>query len=337
MPLDQPTEHDPVESFRMPLGDHIEELRRCLVRAIIGLAVALVPSLYFGFDLIGLMVAPLLQAMDVFGYTPQTITPDTSAGFFIYVRVSLVAALILAAPWLLWQLWSFIAAGLYPHERGTVYILAPFSTIMTLLAALFAYYVMLPVCVFFFFHFSTGFPVIDATDHGTIISLMERSVDRPAPPSNPDSAGPIQLPILSTDPVNPREGDAWIDQRSLRIELWLGGQVRTIGMMSERAVNPYTHLESYIGFASMLLLGLVVAFQMPVFMLILGWTGLIDPAQIVKMRKYALFTCGVAGAVLTPADPISMFLLWLPLYALFEFGLLLMRIVDPHKNPPEDL
>ena len=76
---------------------------------------------------------------------------------------------------------------------------------------------------------------------------------------------------------------------------------------------------------------------MPVFMLVLGWTGLIDPARIAKFRKYALFVCAVAGAMLTPADPVSMFILWLPLYTLFEFGLLLMRIVDPYKHPPEDL
>jgi len=134
MPLDQPQTDDPVESFKMPLGEHIEDLRKYLIRALIGLVVAMVPAFIFGFDLIGLLLRPLLEAMDVFGYTPQTITPDASAGFFMYLLVGLVAGLILASPWILYQLWKFVAAGLYTHEKRVVYILAPFSTVMVGLA-----------------------------------------------------------------------------------------------------------------------------------------------------------------------------------------------------------
>jgi len=337
MPLDQPQTDDPVESFKMPLGEHIEDLRKYLIRALIGLVVAMVPAFIFGFDLIGLLLRPLLEAMDVFGYTPQTITPDASAGFFMYLLVGLVAGLILASPWILYQLWKFVAAGLYTHEKRVVYILAPFSTVMVGLAVAFAYYVMLPVCVFFFFRFSTGFPVIDASEHGAMIRLLERSVDTPAPPPVSADGSPMRLPVYVGGPAEPAEGEVWIDRDTMRINVWVGGGVRTLALMSPRAVNPYTHLDRYISFATMLLLGIVIAFQMPVAMLIVGWTGLVDPKRVVKMRKYAMFVCAIAGAVLTPADPFSMFILWIPLYLLFEFGLLLMRMVDPYKTPPEEL
>lgn len=334
MPLDQPDDLDPVDAYRMPLGSHIEELRRCLIKALIGVVVALVPAVYFGFDLIGYLQLPLLRAMDVFGYTPQTITPDASAGFFIYVRVSLVTAVILASPWVLWQLWTFIAVGLYDNEKKTVYILAPFSTVMTLLAVLFTYFVLLPVCLFFFYRISTNFPEVDATQHGFMISTLESAIDTPPPPAVDNDAPVLTLTVRSEAPDPLADGMAWIDAGSMRIKAVVGGEVRSVGLMSERSTNPYTHLNLYINFATLLMLGIVIAFQVPVFMLVVGWTGLIDPAQVAMLRKYALFGSAVLGAALTPTDPVSMLLLWGPLYGLFEFGLLLMRLVD--KRPTAD-
>ena len=62
-------------------------------------------------------------------------------------------------------------------------------------------------------------------------------------------------------------------------------------------------------------------------MLVLGWTGLVDPAWFSRYRRHCIFLCFVLGAFLTPADLPSMFMLALPLWGLFEFGIVLMRVV----------
>jgi sec-independent protein translocase protein TatC len=85
----------------------------------------------------------------------------------------------------------------------------------------------------------------------------------------------------------------------------------------------------------MVALGIVVGFQLPVVMLILGRTGLIDARQIAAVRTYGVFGCFAAAAILTPTDVISMVIMALPLWALFEIGLLLMRLAQPADEAPE--
>ena len=70
-------------------------------------------------------------------------------------------------------------------------------------------------------------------------------------------------------------------------------------------------------------------------MMILGWTRLVEPSLLSKYRRYCIFVCFVIGALLTPADPISMFALALPLWGLFELGLIVMRLAyrKPTASP----
>ncbi len=336
MPLDQPDTSDPVESFRMPLGEHLEELRKRLIRALIGQVLALGISLYYCFPIMAWIATPLLQAQLALGYTPQTISTDASSGFLtVYLPVALIASLIIASPWIIYQLWQFIVTGLYHHERRAIYILAPFSTLMTLLAVAFTRYVLLPVCVVFFLSFAANSPTIKA---GEPEWLIRQLTGYEQPPANEDpSPTPLQLPVIDGPPAELTDGLLWIDRKETRLKLFVGGKTHSLILSNDRLVNPMPDLGMQIKFAAMLGLGIVIAFQTPVFMLVLGWTGLVDPKQVAGLRRYALFATAGAGAVLTPADPASMFMLWIPLYLLFEFGLLLMRIVDPHKNPPAEL
>ena len=74
-----------------------------------------------------------------------------------------------------------------------------------------------------------------------------------------------------------------------------------------------------------------MAFQLPVVMLLANWVGVVDRRTFAPYRKHAAFTCAITGALLTPADPASMILLMIPLYLLFEFGMVLMRFVTPAR------
>src|SRR5690606_10287463 len=91
------------DDLRMPLGEHIEELRKVLIRCIYGLVVALGIGIYFGKDIVAWMAQPLLQIMSRLGYPPQLYTMDSTAGFGVYLRVVLVSSVIFASPWIIYQ------------------------------------------------------------------------------------------------------------------------------------------------------------------------------------------------------------------------------------------
>ncbi len=242
----------------MPIGDHLEELRRHLI---VGLAGALLPALIlmlFGRHTVEFLCRPLLRILADHGLPAQLHVTKVTTPFAVYMKVSLFGGLILGAPWLVYQLWKFVETGLYQSERRVVLILAPFSGVMVLSGLAFAYWIMLPVCLAFFVSFMQGYP----------------------------------HPIA-------------------------GAQTSML--------HPIFEVDQYIGFVTLLALGIVVAFQLPVVMLIVGWSGLVDPRLLARYRRHCLFGCFVLGAALTPVDVISMIVLAIPLYGLFELGMVVMR------------
>ena len=344
MPLDQPTsttaEHWGNE-LRMTLGEHVEELRRYLIRSLLGIAVALAVTFYFGFELIGWMAQPLLQVQYAMGYSPQTIETDPSVGFTnVYLPVTLIAAAILASPWVIFQLWCFLVTGLYDRERKTVYILAPFSVLMTGLAVAFAYYILLPVSLLFFFSFESHYPDVAPAPPNPVMQMFLDAygiepVDTGSKSIAPDSVMVPLIPVVQADPAEPVQGMVWINQTDGHLKTFLNGQVRVLLAATHRLITPMPRMGQYIKFAALTTLGIVIAFQVPVVMLVVGWTQWVDPRQVGRFRKYALFLCAGLGAILTPTDIFSMFVLAIPLYTLFELGLLLMRLT--YKPAPDEL
>ncbi len=352
MPLDQPPENDPAydpEHYRaqdgpeperkklpndhtMPLGDHIEELRSRLVKMLIGVVIALVFTVIYSFQIISWLAQPLLHVQDMLGAPSPPIQTDPTAGFTsVYMPVVLIAAVIVAAPWIIWQAWQFIVVGLYEHEKKAVYILAPFSTIMTALGVMFTYYILLPVSLAFFINFVSFYPEYDLTSKP---SLVTRTVLDPymgntgsdLPEDFVFDTEPMSIPVLESRPDKPAEGDLWINADRERVEMFFDDQIRVVSQRSTKLITPLPAMNEYVRFAAVMMLGIVAAFQLPVVMLVLGWTQIFDPRGIGSLRKYALFGACALGAVLTPSDPFSMLVLAVPLYLLFEFGLLLMKL-----------
>lgn len=364
MPLDQPDENDPKNDpdyYRgelddqghyhldgdttMPLGDHLEELRGRIVKMLIGVVLALVITVVFGFQIIGWLAQPLLHVQAMLGVSAQPIQTDPTAGFTsVYLRVVLIAAVILAAPWIIWQAWQFIVVGLYDHEKKAVHILAPFSTIMTFLGVLFTYYILLPISLAFFINFVTYYPEYKVdTEPAKVTQWVLSPYKNTERVTRPDDfvfdLEPMNLPTLETAPKTPIEGDVWINAERDRIEMFTNGKLRVIDQRSTNLITPLPAMNEYIKFATFMMLGSVIAFQLPVIMLVVGWTQAFDPRSIQSIRKYALFVSFALGALLTPADPLSMLVLAIPLYLLFEFGLILMKLTYGRKveDMPTDL
>lgn len=324
------------DDIQMSFGDHLEELRRRLINALIGVAVVCCGTLYYGAEIVLWLQRPLHHIQREVGLPAMTVGLGVSTGFSIYLKVSVIAAIIIASPWVIYQIWKFISAGLYESERRVVMLLAPFSAIMTTLGVLFAYYIMLPLCLAFLISFSTSYP--PAADAGP--SFMDRltSMSMSAPPPGVGGSSAMQppqpgahestlIPLVAEDPVNAAEGQIWINTTTSEMKVKFRGLVRSVTLATGSAMSPLIEIGDYTDFVLLMMLGVVVAFQLPLLMLIVGWSGAVNPDWIVPYRKHCVFACFFLGAALTPADPVSMLVLAIPLWILFEFGLWMMKAV----------
>ena len=93
-------------------------------------------------------------------------------------------------------------------------------------------------------------------------------------------------------------------------------------------------LSTYLDFVMLLIMAISIAFQMSLVILLVGWTGIVSKETLRRKRKYALFICGAISAVITPADALSMLMMLLPLYLLYELGIVLL-VIAPAKAVAE--
>ncbi|MGD1915896.1 MAG: twin-arginine translocase subunit TatC [Phycisphaerales bacterium] len=325
--------HDSV--LAMPLGDHIEDLRRRLIIALLGLVPILLVSLVFGRQIIDIMLVPLRGALQARGLPPVVQVTGPMETFGAYLRVSIAVAVVVGLPWLLYQAWKFAAPGLYAAERRFVYVLAPMSVGLTLASVAFLYFVMMPIVLAFFIGFGQA---LGGPSPGT--------ADTPPAMVFPE------IPSLRGDPPNPEPGQMWINTRLQELRIAVAPAETAVPEASEsdpQSTPPPTfrvlgaplaltaglsqqfRVSEYIKLLFQLTLAMAVAFQTPVAVLLLCWTGLIDPRRMGKHRKYAVVVAVLLGAFLTPADPISMIALAVPLFTLYELGLLLARVLPAER------
>lgn len=228
-----------------PLIEHLIELRRRLLHSLLALGLAFLALLPLANPLYHWLAAPLLAVLPS---GSQMIATQVATPFTIPLKLALFAALLLALPFLLYQLWAFIAPGLYQHERRRVLPLLVTSCLLFALGMAFAYLAVFPTMFGFF---------------------------------------------TQTAP----EG-----------------------------VQVATDMANYLDFVLGLLFAFGVAFQVPVAVWLLCWSGVTTPQQLAAKRPYMVVVAFVIGMLLTPPDILSQTLLALPLCLLFELGLLMGRL-----------
>ncbi|MGD9645050.1 MAG: twin-arginine translocase subunit TatC [Pirellulales bacterium] len=329
----------------MTFGEHLEELRRCLFKAVIGLVIGVLFGLLVGNWVVNFIQLPLTDALKVYyqkralarfellegdlgkqglalPYTSENFTkmvmeeellPDLvwvdpkvvpgaslpppaadapaqsalAAGprhaglapmfvwrpaaesdslrpkalnaqepFMIWMKASVVAGIVFSSPWVFYQIWVFVAAGLYPHERHYVHVFLPFSLGLFLAGALLAFfYVFEPVLKFL-----------------------------------------------------------------LEFNAWLG-------------IETEPRISEWMNFALMLPLGFGISFQLPLVMLFLERIGIFTVKAYLEKWRIAIFVIVVLSAVLTPADPNSLLLMAIPLVFLYFGGVALCHYL-PSRNRP---
>ncbi len=236
-----------------PLISHLLELRTRLLKAVAAVVVIFIGLIYFSNEIYEFVSKPLVERLPA-GAT--MIATDVASPFFTPLKLTLIAAVFLAVPFILYQVWAFVAPGLYKHERRLIFPLLVSSSLLFYCGVAFAYFVVFPL-VFGFF---------------TAISL--------------------------------------------------GG------------VEFATDIASYLDFVLALFLAFGIAFEVPVAIILLCWTGATTPKSLSEKRPYIIVGAFVVGMLLTPPDMISQTLLAIPMCLLFEVGLFFARFYT--RDEPDE-
>ncbi|MCL1075247.1 twin-arginine translocase subunit TatC [Shewanella dokdonensis] len=155
-------------SQQQPLISHLLELRNRLLRATASVLIVFLAIVYWAKDIYHYMAVPLLKALPSGG---TMIATDVAAPFFAPFKLTLVLAFFIAIPYVLYQIWAFVAPGLYKHEKRLIAPLLFSSTILFYLGISFAYYVVFPL-VFGFFANAGPEGVQVATDINSYLNFV---------------------------------------------------------------------------------------------------------------------------------------------------------------------
>jgi sec-independent protein translocase protein TatC len=237
----------PTESFI----SHLIELRNRLLKVVLGFVLVFFALFPFANKIYALLAAPMLAKLPAGG---QMIATAVTTPFFIPMKVAMMAAFIIALPHTLYQIWAFVAPGLYAHEKKLMVPVIAASSLLFLAGMAFAYFAVFPV-VF-------GFIV---------------------------SSAPAGVAVM-------------------------------------------TDIAQYLDFVLTLFMAFGLAFEVPIAVVLVARFGWVTIAQLKEARSYVIVGAFILGAIFTPPDIISQFMLAVPLWLLYEAGIVVAQLSNP--QPP---
>jgi len=281
-------------------------------------------------DILKIICRPLLHAQWANGMQPSLQALSPTAGFTAYLKIGILSGLILSAPWVILQAWRFVAAGLYQSERRFLTRLVGPSVGLFVIGVLFMYWVVLPIVLQFFISFNNSF----GSSSLSPLSLQP-AVQTTTEPAMPAPTNPV-LPLMDQDPANPADGQSWVNMNTRRLMIKTPQGIWSVPWQpapNAPVMQSQFAIDFYISFVLMLSLAFGLAFETPLVVFFLAWSGVVPVADMRRARRYVLLGIVIAAAVLTPPDVISQLLLAAPMYLLFELGLLAARRVDRSSQP----
>jgi sec-independent protein translocase protein TatC len=304
-------EFDP-DHYRMTIGEHLEELRTRLIRALLGTLVVFIVCCIWGNQVLLWFCRPMYSVLEEKGLNTQLRYDTIGEPLTTWLAVNLITAAAIASPWIAYQFWLFVAAGLYPAERKYITKYLPVSIFLLIAGMAFVYFLVLPWSLSFVIDFANTVPVPG-----------ERIVTtRPHTPAT--------IPSLAGDPATPMENEIWIDETTSKIKIFHDGQIRSIRFTTENLLAPDFKLAQYISLVVGMLIAFGLSFQLPLVVLALARIGIFDVDQLRAARKYVYFALAIAAAAITPGDIITATVaLMVPLGLLYELGLWLAAGVNP--------
>lgn len=248
-------DNHPPGGAEMPLMAHLLELRSRLLRVIVVITALFLLLMPFANRLYTLLALPLIDRM------PQgttMIATQVAAPFLVPFKFTMVLAVFLAMPYILHQVWRFMAPGLYRSERRLALPLLVASVLLFYGGALFAYFVLFPLVFGFFL------------------------------------------------------------------------------AIAPEGVTVMTDISNYLSFVLTIFFAFGIAFQVPIATIVLVWAGATTPDQLIAKRPYVIVGAFVVGMLLTPPDVISQTLLAIPMWLLFELGVVLSRFYVRKRTEDEE-
>jgi sec-independent protein translocase protein TatC len=228
-----------------PLVEHLIELRTRILHALFAVMIVFLPLFYFANDIYSYVSEPLRMFLPE-GTT--MIATEVASPFLTPFKLTLVLSIFVAMPYILHQIWSFIAPGLYSSEKQIASPLLVSSIILFYTGIAFAFYVVFPLIFGFF-----------------------------------TAAAPDGVTVM-------------------------------------------TDINRYLDFVLKLFFAFGLAFEIPIATVLLIWTGATTTTAMASKRAYVIVGCFVMGMLLTPPDIISQILLALPMWLLFEVGIIFARV-----------
>jgi sec-independent protein translocase protein TatC len=230
---------------------HLIELRTRLLRSIVAVVVVLVCLFPWAKDIYAALAAPLLKAL------PQgstMIATDVTGTFLVPLKVTLMAAFLIALPYVLYQVWAFVAPGLYQHEKRLALPVIFSSVVFFALGMAFAYFFVFPIAFGFFAGYTPA------------------------------------------------------------------------------GVQMMTDIDKYLSFVLTMFLAFGITFEVPVVVVVLVRLGVVSLDKLRSIRGYVIVGAFIVGAIFTPPDVLSQVMLAVPLWLLYELGLLIARFVAVTKR-----
>lgn len=233
---------------------HLIELRTRLLNSVVAVLIVFVCLFPFASKLYTLLARPLLSKLPKGG---QMIATDVTTPFFVPLKVALMAAFLIALPYILYQVWRFVAPGLYEHEKRLVWPLIIASTTLFFCGMAFAYFMVFPVV----FGFITA-------------------------------SAPMGVAVM-------------------------------------------TDIDKYLSFVLTMFMAFGLTFQVPVAVVLMVRMGFVTVAKLREIRPYMVVGSFVVGAIFTPPDVVSQSMLAVPLWLLYEAGILVAAWIG-RKQPEEE-
>lgn len=230
----------PSESFI----SHLIELRNRLIRIVLGFVVVFFALFPFANKVYALLAAPMLAKLPAGG---QMIATAVTTPLFVPMKVAMMAAFVISLPHTLYQIWAFVAPGLYAHEKKLMVPVIVASCVLFITGMSFAYFAVFPV----------------------VFGFMVKSA-------------PVGVAVM-------------------------------------------TDISQYLDFVMTLFMAFGLAFEVPIAVVLIVRFGWVTIAQLKEARGYVIVGAFIIGAIFTPPDIISQFMLAVPLWLLFEAGVVVAQ------------
>lgn len=235
----------------MPLIAHLTELRTRILRSVVAVLVIFLCLFYFSQEIYALVAAPLRAQLPE---GASMIATGVATPFLTPFKLTLVISFFAAVPYILAQVWGFIAPGLYQHEKRIALPLLASSVLLFYGGMAFAYFAVFPIMFGFF------------------------------------------------------------------------------SAVTPEGVDMMTDINQYLDFVLTIFFAFGVAFEIPVATFLMVWAGVVEVGTLRKSRPYVIVGCFIIGMVLTPPDIFSQTLLAIPMWFLFELGLIFSSMVQKNRD-----